>query len=172
MIQRHVPHDLISPNTTWQRTGRDMSIGPVDMITWAVDAQDKLICTAWRRRFYKSPGFDGKNQEPVNCQESIDRSMTYLLPPARDKVEPFEGDMPRSCWSCCEESISGQRRLMAFSALYHPSFIFAYLDYARQFPDSKLTLVAVKQAEKIWRLTAGKQASCKLALQLIPILHY
>lgn len=125
-----------------------IDIGPVDMIAWAVDAADKPLCSAWRKRFYKSPGFDGKEQEPLNFQESIDHAMAYLLAPARDKVEKFEGDMPRSCWSSCEESMSGQRRLMAFPALHHPSFIFAYLDYALAFPDGKLSQTALKQAKQ------------------------
>jgi hypothetical protein len=143
-----------------------IKIGPVDIIAWAVDAEDKPLCSAWRRRFHKSPGFDGKVQEPVNWKGSIDKAMTYLLAPARDKVEPFEGDMPRSCWSCCEESISGQRRLMAFPALHHPSFIFAYLDYAGQFPDSKIKPTAVKQAKQYgdWLLANRLPADWRCSL--------
>ncbi|TZF84018.1 hypothetical protein FW774_11270 [Pedobacter sp. BS3] len=146
----------------WQR----IHTGPVDIIAWAVDADDKPLCSAWRRRFHKSPGFDGKAQEPLNWKESIERSMAYLLAPARDKVEPFEGDMPRSCWSCCEESISGQRRLMAFPALHHPSFIFAYLNYARQFPDSRQTPTALKQAKQYgdWLLANRLPANWRCGL--------
>ena len=139
---------LTMPEYHMEKDWASINTGPVDIIAWAVDADDKPLCAAWRRRFHKSPGFDGKVQEPLNWKESIDRSMAYLLAPARDKVEPFEGDMPRSCWSCCEESISGQRRLMAFPALHHPSFIFAYLVYAKQCPDSKQAATALKQAKQ------------------------
>jgi hypothetical protein len=137
-----------TPEYNMEKDWLKINIGAIDMIAWAVDAQDKPLCSAWRKRFHKSPGFDGKSQKPANWQESVDQAMTYLLAPARDKVEKFEGDMPRSCWSSCEESISGQRRLMAFPALHHPSFVFAYLDYAKQFPDSKLTPTALKQAKQ------------------------
>lgn len=139
---------LDKPRYPMEKDWANINPGPVDIIAWAVDAKDNPLCSAWRRRFHKSPGFDGKSQEPVNWQKSIDEAMTYLLAPARDKVEPFEGDMPRSCWSCCEESISGQRRLMAFPALHHPSFIFAYLDYAKQFPNSEHSPIALKQAKQ------------------------
>ena len=137
-----------TPEYNMEKYWPDIPTGAIDMIAWAVDSGDKPLCSAWRKRFYKSPGFDGKGQEPINWKESIDRAMAYLLAPARDKVEDFEGDMPRSCWSSCEESISGQRRLMAFPALHHPSFIFAYLDYVQQFPQSKHTPVALKQARQ------------------------
>jgi hypothetical protein len=139
---------LDKPEYQMEKDWEHIHTGPVDIIAWAVDADNKPLCSAWRRRFHKSPGFDGNNQQPLNWQESITRSMTYLLAPARDKVEAFEGDMPRSCWSCCEESMSGQRRLMAFPALHHPSFIFAYLDYARQFPDNRQAAAALKQAKQ------------------------
>lgn len=139
---------LNAPEYNMQKDWTDIPTGPIDMIAWAVDEKDNPICSAWRKRFYKSPGFDGKAQKPQNWQESIDRVMTYLLAPARDKVEDFEGDMPRSCWSCCEESMSGQRRLIAFPALHHPSFVFAYLGYAQQFPTGKHTPVALKQARQ------------------------
>ena len=140
--------------------------GGVDIIAWAVDEKDNPICSAWRKRFNKSPAFDGKKQEALNWQDSLDRAMTYLLAPARDKVEDFEGDMPRSCWSSCEESMSGQRRLMAFPALHHPSFIFAFLAYAQQFPDSKLTPAALKQSKQYadWLLANRLPATWRCGL--------
>lgn len=157
---------LDKPEYNMEKDWASIDNGPVDMIAWAVGAQDKPLCAAWRKRFHKSPAFDGKAQKPMNWQASIDRCMIYLLAPARDKVEPFEGDMPRSCWSCCEESISGQRRLTAFPALHHPSFIFAYLDYAKKFPDSKLTSVAVKQAKQYgdWLLANRLPANWRCSL--------
>jgi hypothetical protein len=139
---------VTTPEYNMQKDWAGLPTGPVDMIAWAVDDKGNPICSAWRKRFNKSPGFDGKSQKPLNWQGSIDKAMAYLLAPARDKVEDFEGDMPRSCWSSCEESMTGQRRLMAFPALHHPSHIFAYLSYAQQFPDSKLTPVALKQARQ------------------------
>ncbi|HMI03414.1 MAG TPA: twin-arginine translocation signal domain-containing protein [Pedobacter sp.] len=157
---------LKSPEYDMAKEWTGLSFGPVDIIAWAVDAEDKPLCSAWRRRFYKSPGFDGVAQEPADWKGSIDRAMTYLLAPARDKIEPFEGDMPRSCWSCCEESISGQRRLMAFPALHHPSFVFAYLDYAIQFPAGKLAPAALKQAKQYgdWLLANRLPADWRCSL--------
>jgi hypothetical protein len=127
--------------------------GVVTMIVWAVDAQDRPLCAAWPnaaggKRFYKSPGFDGIAQKPLDWAGSIERAMAYMLAPARDRIHDFEGDMPRSCWSACEDSITGQRRLTGFPALHHSSFIFAYLAYARAFPEGKLQAEAVRQAKQ------------------------
>jgi hypothetical protein len=139
---------LSTPHFDMSNVWTGLAAGPIDMIAWAVDDKDNPLCSAWRKRFNKSPGYDGKRQEPGNWQASIDRAMTYLLAPARDKVEDFEGDMPRGCWSSCEESMTGQRRLMAFPALHHPSFVFAFLAYAQQFPESTLSPTALKQAKQ------------------------
>jgi len=157
---------LTQPAYDMQKDWNSINAGPIDILAWAVDADNKPLCSAWRKRFYKSPGFDGKIQPAANWSKSIDKAMTYLLAPARDKVEPFEGDMPRSCWSSCEESISGQRRLMAFPALHHPSYIFAYVEYARQFPQSKLTATALKQARQYgdWLLNNRLPADWRCSL--------
>lgn len=157
---------LSTPQYDMEKEWSGITNGAIDMIAWAVDEKDDPICSAWRKRFYKSPGFDGKIQKPGNWQQSLDRAMTYLLAPARDKVEDFEGDMPRSCWSSCEESMSGQRRLMAFPALHHPSFVFAFLEYAQRFPDSKHTPTALKQAKQYgdWLLVNRLPAEWKCGL--------
>jgi hypothetical protein len=155
-----------SPEYDMAKDWDNIANGPVDMIAWAVDEKDNPICSAWRKRFNKSPGFDGKAQKPENWQASLDRAMTYLLAPARDKVEDFEGDMPRSCWSSCEESMSGQRRLMSFPALHHPSYIFAFLQYAQQFPAGKHAATALKQAKQYgdWLLVNRWPADWKCGL--------
>jgi hypothetical protein len=152
-------YDMIND---WEK----FSPGAVDMIAWAVDEKGNPLCSAWRKRFYKSPGYDGIAQKPGNWQSAIDKAMGYLLAPARDKVEDFEGDMPRSCWSCCEESISGQRRLTAFPALHHPSFIYTYLEYARQYPQGKYAPEALKQAKQYgeWLLKNRLPADWKCSL--------
>lgn len=157
---------LDAPTYDMSKDWNGIAPGAVDIIAWAVDDKDAPICLAWRKRFTKSPGFDGKTQKPGNWQQSLDRAMTYLLAPARDKVEDFEGDMPRSCWSACEESMSGQRRLMGFPALHHPSFIFAFLDYAQQFPNSQHTPTALKQAKQYgdWLLANRLPAGWKCGL--------
>lgn len=157
---------LASPRYDMVKEWPGIANGPVDIIAWAVDDKDNPICSAWRKRFNKSPGFDGKSQKPGNWQGSLDRAMTYLLAPARDKVEDFEGDMPRSCWSSCEESMSGQRRLMAFPALHHPSFVFAFLEYVQQFPNSQLSPTALKQAKQYgdWLLTNRLPADWRCGL--------
>jgi hypothetical protein len=129
-------------------------VGPVNLIAWAVDAQDRPLGAAWPlgahggKRFNKSPGFDGVAQAPLDWAASVERAMAYLLAPARDAVRPYEGDMPRSCWSSTEESISGHRRMLAFPALHHPSYILAYLAYARTFPEARLSAEAVRQARQ------------------------
>src|SRR5262249_26288119 len=123
-----------------------LGFGPVDMLIWAVDANNQKLCTAARRRFWKVPGFDGVKQQPLDWSTSIDRVIAYLLAPAKDQVQDYERGLPRSCWSCSEDNITGKRRLLSFPALHHPSFVFAYLEYASDFPDSKQAGEAIHQA--------------------------
>lgn len=122
--------------------------GCIDMIAWAVDAQDQAISVTWRKRFWKTSGFDGVRQEPLDYQASLDANLAYLLAPARDEVQPYELGLPRSCWSSTECSITGARRFLAFPALHHTSFIFAYLAYAKAFPDSPQAAEALHQAKQ------------------------
>ncbi|MGB7158810.1 MAG: hypothetical protein WBD40_12130 [Tepidisphaeraceae bacterium] len=125
-----------------------VDVGCIDMIATAVDSEGRELGPAWRKRFYKSPGFDGVKQAPLDFVASIDRNIAYLLAPARDKVEDFERGLPRSCWSSSEESATGRRRLLAFPALHHPSFILGYLAYADQFPTNAHASEAVAQAKQ------------------------
>lgn len=125
-----------------------VKVGQVDLIAWPVDAQDQPLCGEWRRRFYKAPPFDGTAQAPLDWEASIHRSMEYLLAPARDKVEDYEKGLPRSVWSSTENNITGERRLLAFPALHHPSFIFTYLLYAKSYPGSKFAAEARRQAKQ------------------------
>jgi hypothetical protein len=125
-----------------------VGVGCIDMIATAVDGGGRELGPAWRKRFWKAPGFDGVKRQPLDYVASIDRNMAYLLAPACDKVEDFERGLPRSCWSSSEESATGRRRLLAFPALHHPSFILAYLAYARQFPGGAHASEAVRQAKQ------------------------
>jgi hypothetical protein len=158
----HVKDPVFDMTEYWPK----VPIGVVDLIAWAVDADGKPICTAWRKRIVKSGGWDGVKQEPMDWKASIDRSMEYLLAPARDEVKDYEKGLPRSAWSCCEDNITGQRRFLMFPALHYPSFIFAYLTYAQQFPDSKLTPAAITQAKQYadWQLTNRLPADWKCSL--------
>lgn len=144
---------LSEPHYDMSKDWPTLDNGPLNMIVWAVNDKNEPLCAAWPnaatgKRFYKSPPFDGVAQKPMDYQASIEKSMQYMLAPARDQVASFEGDMPRSCWSACEESFTGQRRLVAFPALHHPSFILAYLEYAKLFPESKLSKLAIHQASQ------------------------
>ena len=143
-----------------------LPIGAIDLIGWAVDAKGDVICTAWHKRVIKSGGWDGARQEPMDWKVSIDRAMEYVLAPARDDVKDYEKGLPRSCWSCCEDNITGQRRLIMFPALHYPSFIFAYLTYAQNFPDSKLAPQAVHQARQYadWQMTHRLPADWRCSL--------
>ena len=140
--------------------------GCVDLIAWAVDAKDDAICTAGSRRFWKCPDFDGVKQAPVDWKGSIERVMAYLLAPARDEVRDYEKGLPRCCWSCSEDSITGRRRMLSFPALHHPSFIFAYLDYAEAFPKSPSKAAALEQATQYadWLLANRLPAEWKCGL--------
>jgi rhamnogalacturonyl hydrolase YesR len=139
---------LDAPTYDMTRDWPSVGVGCIDMIASAVDGNGQELGPAWRKRFYKSPGFDGVKQQPVDYLASIERNLAYLLAPARDKVEDFERGFPRSCWASSEESATGRRRLLSFPALHHPSFIFAYLGYARQFPDRQYASEAVHQAKQ------------------------
>jgi len=143
-----------------------LPFGSVDIIAWPVDARDRPLAAEWRKKFYKAPPFDGIAQQPLDWAASIHRSMEYLLAPARDEVEEFEKGLPRSAWASSENSITGERRLLAFPALHYPSFIFTYLLYAQQYPDGKLTPEALRQAKQYaeWLLTNRQPADWRCSL--------
>ncbi len=122
--------------------------GCIDMIAWAVDSKDHALSVAWRKRFWKSRDFDGQPHEPLDYAASLHKNLTYLLAPARDEVQDYERGLPRSVWSATEDSITGQRRFLAFPALHHTTFVLAFLNYASTFPDSPLAAEAMKQAKQ------------------------
>lgn len=162
---------LKEPRYDMARDWASLQIGPVSLIAWAEDEQGRALCAAWPnaaggRRFYKSPDFDGVVQKPLDWRASAERCMAYLLAPARDKVHAFEGDMPRLAWSCCEESITGQRRLTAFPALHYPGYIFAYHLFAEEFPRSPLAPVARQHARRYgdWLLEHRQPAGWRCGL--------
>ena len=121
--------------------------GCVDMIGWSVDGRERAISVAWRKRFWKTSGFDGVRQEPLDYAASLHKNVAYLLAPAKDEVQPYERGLPRSIWSATEDSVTGTRRFLAFPALHHPSFVFAFLAYARTFLDSPRAADAIQQAK-------------------------
>jgi hypothetical protein len=139
---------LQAPIYDMARDWPTIDVGCIDMIAIAVNGEGQELGPAWRKRFHKSPGFDGIKQQPLDYVGSIDRNMSYLLAPARDKVEDFERGLPRSCWSSSEESATGRRRLLSFPALHHPSFILAYLAYAAQRPDGPHANDALHEAKQ------------------------
>jgi hypothetical protein len=157
---------LDAPTYDMTRDWSSVGVGCIDMIAVAVDASGQEVGPAWRKRFYKSPGFDGVKQEPADYLASIDRNMAYLLAPARDKVEDYERGLPRSCWSSSEESATGRRRMLAFPALHHPSFIIAYLRYATLYPDRPHAAEAVRQAKQYgdWLLANRHPAEWRCSL--------
>jgi len=121
--------------------------GPIDMLILGFDAEGREICVSLHKRFYKVPGFDGRRQEPLDWIGAVRRNIAYLLAPARDEVADYEKGLPRSCWSCREDSITGQRSHIAYPALHHPSFIFAFLLFCKRFPDDPMVPEARRQAK-------------------------
>jgi hypothetical protein len=142
--------------------------GCIDMIAWAVDAQDRALTVAWRKRFWKTRGFDRIHQEPLDYKASLDANLAYLVAPARDAVQEYEKGLPRSCWSSTEDSITGTRRFLAFPALHHTSFIFAYLAYAKEFPDSPHSAEAIHQAKQYGEWLLNNRLPADWACALFP----
>jgi hypothetical protein len=157
---------LDTPAYDMEKDWGSLNPGCVDMIAWAVDAQDRALSVAWRKRFWKNRGFDGVRQEPLDYAASLHANVAHLLAPAKDEVQPYERGLPRSVWSATEDSVTGTRRFLAFPALHHPSFVFAYLAYAKTFPDSPHAAEAIKQAKAYgdWLLTYRLPADWACAL--------
>lgn len=122
--------------------------GPIDMIITGLDSEGKETCMPLHKRFYKIPGFDGIKQQPLDWSEPVRRNLAYLLAPARDEVFDYEEGLPRSCWSCSEDNVSGQRVNFSFPALHHPSFISAFTLFSEHFPDDALAVEASRQARQ------------------------
>lgn len=137
--------------------------GAVDVLLTAVDEAGHDLGGGVRKRLNKVPGPDlaALQQEPLDYVESVRRNLDYLLAPPRDAVEPFEAGWPRSCWSAFEENETGQRTRVAYPALHHPSFIFAYESFAGMFPADPRAAEARRQARQYgqwllqYRLPAG-----------------
>jgi hypothetical protein len=139
---------LDAPTYDMSKDWAALAPGCIDMIAWAVDAQDRQLSVAWRKRFWKSRDFDGVRQDPLDYAASLHANVAYLLAPARDEVQDYERGLPRSVWSATEDSMTGQRRVLAFPALHHSTFVLALIGYARAFPDSPLAAEAMKQAKQ------------------------
>jgi ribosomal protein S18 acetylase RimI-like enzyme len=120
--------------------------GPVDVLLQGYDPSGAEYCIGEHRRLFKVPGFDGMRQEPLDWLGAVRRNVEYLLAPARDEVRPYEQGLPRGCWSSFEESITGQRFMISYPALHHPSYIVAFLLFAERFADDELAPEARRQA--------------------------
>src|SRR5262245_28215858 len=70
---------LDAPTYDMAKDWSSLSPGCIDMIAWAVDAQDRAITVAWRKRFWKSRDFDGVRQDPLDYRASLHASLAYLL---------------------------------------------------------------------------------------------
>lgn len=127
-----------------------VALGGVDVLLTAVDGQGRELGGGVRKRFHKVPGFNAAElvQPPLDYLASVQRNLDYLLAPARDEVAPYEAGWPRSCWSAFEENETGQRTRLGYPALHHPSFIFAYLTFAHDFPDDPRAPEARRQAQQ------------------------
>ena len=125
----------------------NLSFGPLDLLIQAMDESGNEMCTALYKRFFKVPGFAGDQQAPLSWIDAVHRNMAYLLAPAKDAVADYERGLPRSCWSSFEDNVTGQRRHLAYPALHHPSFIIAFLRYARRFSGAALAQEARRQAK-------------------------
>src|SRR6202000_2673921 len=70
------------------------------------------------------------------------------------------------CWSCCEDNLTGKRRMLQFPALHHPRFIFAFIEYAKQFPQSPVADEAMNQPRQYgdWLLPNRLPADWKCSL--------
>ena len=122
--------------------------GNIDLLVQALDGAGGLVAPSLHRRFYKGPAWDGVAQEPMDWRAAVARNIAYLLEPAQDKVEPYEEGLPRFCWSSVEDSGSRQRLHYTFPALHHPSYVFAFLNYAEQFPSAANAEEARRQARE------------------------
>lgn len=125
----------------------------IDMVIVASDATGREILTTMRSRaFWKVPGWDGMPQEPLNYTTPVCKNMEYLLAPARDEVKEYERGLPRCCWSSFENNITGRRGNLAYPAIHHPSLIFAFLAFARAYPEAspetELPRKALEQARQ------------------------
>jgi hypothetical protein len=134
----------IDLGSVWGR----LPFGPVDVLLQGYDEAGYEYCIGEHRRFYKVPGFDGVTQEPLDWLGAVQRNVAYLLEPARDEVRPYEEGLPRGCWSSFEESVTGQRFMIAYPALHHPSYIVAFLLFAQRFAGDELADEARRQALK------------------------
>ncbi|MGH3385090.1 MAG: hypothetical protein ACRDO1_10970, partial [Nocardioidaceae bacterium] len=110
------------------------------------DEVGREVAVRGYRRFWRVPGFDGMDQEPADWAGCVDRSVAHLLAPARDEVEEYERDDPRSAWTAFEDSVTGMRGRIVYPALHHTTFIMVFLAYAERWPDRTAASAARRQA--------------------------
>lgn len=136
------------PTFSFESIWDSMTLGPIMALVTAVDTSGKEIGGGGWKKFHKVSGCEPQllEQEPGDYVSSIRRNMEYLLAPARDRVEAYERGWPRSCWKADEDSVSGRRGDVGYPALHHPSFIFAFLEFATSFPEEPLAGEARRQA--------------------------
>ncbi len=145
--QARVIADKVVTKPRWdlRDTWEQLPCGAIDLLIEAFDRSGRQMASL-HRQFRKSPGCDIKQQAPLDWQDAIHRNIAYLLEPAQDGMAAYETGLPRFCWRSTENSITRQRGNFAFPALHHPSFIFAFLNYAEMFPAASNAVKARKQA--------------------------
>lgn len=126
----------------WPRLG----LGPVDVLVQGFDDNGAEVAVRAARRFWRVPGFDGATPEPADWTAAVHRTVGHLVGPARDRVDDYEGEAPRSVWSSFEDTPTGVRGRLGFPSLHNPSFVLALLGYADRFADAPLAPVAERQA--------------------------
>lgn len=143
-------------------------MGPVDMLVSGLNRKGHPVCSPRVRRIFRVPGFDGRKQKPLDWVTAVRRNLGYLLAPARDRVEAYERGLPRSCWSSYENSVTGQRKSLAYPALHHASFIFAFLKFSKLFPSDPMAVEAQRQARVYGEWLLRNRFPAKWACGLFP----
>jgi hypothetical protein len=141
-------HRVREPRFDMSTLWEELPYGAFDFLILALDVAGRQVGAQRSRRFYKVPGWSGEVQEPLDYTAAVRRNLAYLLAPARDEVREYERGLPRSCWSNFEDSPTGQRVMMAYPALHHPSMITALLLFAEEFPDDTMAPEALRQARQ------------------------
>ena len=141
-------YDVKNPRFDMSTLWDQLDYGPIDMLVVGIDSRDEEACISLYKNFYKLHDFDGHKQTPLDWQSALRRNAEFLLAPARDRVEPYEENLPRACWMSMEDSASGQRwSHNALPGLYHTSHIFAFLRFSERFPEDPMAVEAKRQAK-------------------------
>ncbi len=149
------------PSFNFSRIWPALSFERIDMVTIPLDASGNEMDKPSTnenfayKAFFKSPGWKGGRQLPLDWAGAVRRNMAFLLRPATDQIEPFEVGWPRHLWSATEDSYSGERHLEgapgalnAYPTLHFPIYISAFLEFSAAFPEDELASDAHRQAHQ------------------------